>query len=241
DETCEALAACVSGIENRGESVQQLVDVTSIVCLLRAANAGKLNAVKLLLQLGFKERINETLNGWTAFEMAYDVAIRARSGYIESASKRWVHVNEAEGQQILYHTNTDGHPGTPSWRRYKERYWSLPAVLKLLEAEGGCRTYKDILNTPTILDAYHSASYGFTRESQPNREHWQILYDLEGPIPASWEEDTLTRLKDIYTDEQGWMRPSCTLLDRWPQLISVLIPSADGWFGASLRDQSRVE
>lgn len=94
---------------------------------------------------------------------------------------------------------------------------------------------------PSYIDAVQAPEWGFTAETQPRRDHWKILYEIEQRA-ENWEEETAKTVRYIYEDNDILPFPSVLLFDRWPEdLASVLKPDENGWYSSSLRNLTKVK
>ena len=70
----------------------------------------------------------------------------------------------------------------------------------------------------------------FSRETQPDREHWAVLYKLEKHT-TDWKKDILKRM--ILWYEVNEFRPVIEMLMNWPELWDELGKSSEGgWIRA---------
>ena len=137
-----------------------------------------------------------------------------------------------------YGINTGGQPNS---QRAKEAYWEYHKVFEILKKYGARRTLRmegGSEGEPSYKDAIRLPRLGFSPQNQPNRRHWQPLYDLE-MLREGWEEAAFEVVKMAYEDVD-LCSPEVMVFNRWPQIVDVLKPH-EGWYRALLRDDTRVE
>ena len=114
----------------------------------------------------------------------------------------------------------DGSRGQVSRARSKEAYLAYPEIMRLLLSHRSKRPHPTNSDgtlwqegQPTWWDAVNMPTLGFTRETQPYGEHWEILYELER-LESSWSKTALETVMDTYKK----LTPTVMMLLRWPQL-----------------------
>jgi hypothetical protein len=176
-------------------------------------------------------------------------------------------------QNVVYDTNQGG-SAPPA-----EAYWGLPEVVEFLLQQGAkraCELDSTLVDDETktrilqenfakqagaLWDVTEMYQHGFTPETQPNRQHWQIVYEL-ARYPADWEEQVIAQLKERYENEDGLRRPQIKLLQTRPadppvnnrdrillkmiqMLASLGVPDTDNnnsvWIEASADDSIEAE
>lgn len=231
------------------ERLEQFVTATSINALAKACRHGKPLTVELLLSLGMDKRINSVTSvkrvEGTALDFAFYGADDARITYLRLASEFATDEEreEAEESGRLYAANAYGTNtgGQPSSQRAREAYWAYPKVFEILKKNGARRAPRvegHSEGEPSYEDAVQLPGLGFIPQNQPNRQHWQALYDLE-TLQNGWEAAAFEVVKMTYEDVDLFS-PEVMVFDRWPQIVDVLQPH-EGWYKALLRDGTRVE
>lgn len=161
--------------------------------LIAAASRGKPLTVQLLLSIGLVSRINKPDTSksppWTALDQALHSAELSRRLHIQhlaSYKAGATRANALEGNLVY-----DSNQGPPA--RAAEAYRCFPEVIQILRDAGAKRTCEverlsngDYIRQPREWDEEEIARYGFTLETQPNREVWQGLYDLAKYSGRGW-------------------------------------------------------
>ena len=220
---------------------------TDVAALGAACYDGKAKTIQLLLDLGMHTRINEETRArgiqGNALDCAFFGADTARMTYLRiSADYPFARDREeANRNDTLYAANAYGSnvQGQAGAQRRKEAYWSYPKIIDVLRKHGARRTPRvDSSSEPSFEDAKQLHILGFRVEDQPNRNHWQPLYELE-ILEPNWEEQAYADVKMLYEDQD--VMPNVMTFDRWPEIIEVLQPDEYDWYAAKLRDQTRVK
>jgi ankyrin repeat protein len=161
--------------------------------LIAAASRGKPLTVQLLLSIGLVSRINKPDTSksppWTALDQALHSAELSRRLHIQHLASYKAGATRANAVEanLVY----DSNQGPPA--RAAEAYRCFPEVIRILRDAGAKRTCEverlsngNYIRQPREWDEEEIAQYGFTPETQPNREVWQGLYDLAKYSGRGW-------------------------------------------------------
>ncbi|KAK2871723.1 hypothetical protein FQN49_002894 [Arthroderma sp. PD_2] len=187
--------------------------------LAAAAEAGRVNTVKLLLDLGLERCINNPVNTrpvYTVLDSAlHKIEVRRESHLTSLAS----YTSNVARKRALADGNIHGKTAE-SPKRAAEAYAGAPEVLHMLRSRGGKRAceLEDLppntelmeLNQPDIWDVTDLYFLGFTAETQPDKERWAILYELSRQ-PENWWENAIHQLRQMY--EFDMWRPDMKMLE----------------------------
>ncbi|KAE9378748.1 ankyrin [Stipitochalara longipes BDJ] len=209
---------------------------TSNSALWNASTFARPKTLRLLLEFGLSTHINDIMDqdgAKTALDMALDYGEASRQAHMGKISLygNASSSNLIEGSYQLYDDKQGG------LERAREAYWAFPATIEILRKYGAKRAWElgpqydcENIEQPALFDLNDIYSDGFTSITQPNREHWSILYELAKYKP-SWMEDQLNRLTPWYED--GMYRPHVEAVVNWPELCERLQEkSKDGWIKA---------
>jgi ankyrin repeat protein len=194
----------------------------SVHALFASADRGKPLTTSLLLTLGLKSRINDLNNikspPLTALDHALHSGELSRRAHMEKISTH--KAGPAQRQAIQANLVFDDEQGPPS--RAAEAYNGFPEVIRRLRGEGAKRACElDPVPDERLLDRVYIQqsrfwdwtsiyNFGFTPATQPDREHWDVLYEL-ARYPAGWREKQVEELFERYTD--GIWRPDVRFLE----------------------------
>lgn len=161
--------------------------------LIAATSRGKPLTVTLLLSLGLTSHINKPDTSksppWTALDQALHSAELSRRAHIQKLAsyKAGAARTRALESNLVYEENQ----GPPA--RAAEAYRCFPEVIRLLRGAGAKRTCEveglsngDYISQPREWDEEEIGLYGFTPETQPNREAWGLLYELAKYSGRGW-------------------------------------------------------
>ncbi|PGH20329.1 serine/threonine protein kinase [Polytolypa hystricis UAMH7299] len=192
----------------------------AIQTLAEAANAGRVQTVKLLLDLGLERDINnfvDTRPLYTVLDGALHKIEARRENHLISLAP---YTSGAARKRALAAGNVHGKTAEAP-DRAAEAYFGAPEVLRMLRSRGAKRVYelRDLppnpdfleLNQPDVWDATELYWLGYTAETQLNKEQWDTLYQLSRQ-PKNWREEAVRRLRELYEDDI-W-RPDLSLLKR---------------------------
>ncbi|KAL2827724.1 ankyrin repeat protein [Aspergillus cavernicola] len=194
----------------------------AIHTLFAATHRAKLQTTTLLLSLGLRARIN-TLHphphprthrpSLTPLDEALHAAEQTRREYIENLStyKPGPAQRAAIKAQLVF-PNSQGPPA-----RAAEAYHAFPEILRCLREAGArrwCELNLDLdgtyIDQPRSWDLQRIYRFGVTPTTQPHRERWQVLYDLER-YPVGWLEEEVEEMRELY--EMGIWRPDVRFLE----------------------------
>jgi ankyrin repeat protein len=170
-----------------------LCNANSHETLNAAASRGKTSTVKLLLSIGLLSHINKPDTAksppWTALDQALHFAELSRRAHIQQLAsyKAGTARTNALEADLVYDINQ----GPPA--RAAEAYRCFPDVIQTLRNAGAKRTCEidrlsngDYIRQPREWDEEEIRRFGFTPETQPNREAWKELYDLARYSGRGW-------------------------------------------------------
>ncbi|EEP77689.1 predicted protein [Uncinocarpus reesii 1704] len=199
----------------------------NILALSEAAKAGRVQTMNLLLDLGFEKDINklvETDPPFTVLDHALLSAASRRYDHMEALAS---YTSGAARKRARAAGNVYGRSNeSPS--RAAEAYAGSYKVLHLLRSRGAKRAceleslasskrldlrhmYPKYWLHPDVCDVMHLYWLGFPPETQPNRNDWDILYELSR-YPENWRDQLVDILRELYED--GVWRPDLKLLER---------------------------
>ncbi|KAK2785625.1 hypothetical protein FQN52_007164 [Onygenales sp. PD_12] len=204
----------------------------AILTLSQAAIAGRVKTAELLLDLGLERGINKLVENdppYTTLDIAIIRAEARRQAHIDSLAS---YTSNAARQRALATGDVYGKGYEASNReapsRAAEAYSGAPKVLRLMRSRGAKRAWElepvvSNANPPNIKDIYPKLDHqpdlwdvmdlywlGFTIETQPNRQDWDILYELSRQ-PENWRSQLVGMLRELY--EGGAWRPDIKMLD----------------------------
>ncbi|KAJ5380590.1 uncharacterized protein N7496_003018 [Penicillium cataractarum] len=170
-----------------------LSNANSHETLIAAASRGKSLTVQLLLSVGLVSHINKADTSksppWTALDQALhsaEISRRLHIQHLASYKAGAARANALEAKLVY-----DSNQGPPT--RAAEAYRCFPEVIRILRDSGAKRTCEierlsngDYISQPREWDEEEIAQYGFTPDTQPNREVWQGLYDLAKYSGRGW-------------------------------------------------------
>jgi hypothetical protein len=161
--------------------------------LIAAASRGKPLTVTLLLSLGLTSHINKPDTSksppWTALDQALHSGELSRRAHIQKLAsyKAGAARTKALESNLVY----DENQGPPA--RAAEAYRCFPEVIRILCDAGAKRTCEverlsngEYIRQPREWDEEEIGLYGFTTETQPNREAWGVLYELARYSGRGW-------------------------------------------------------
>ena len=244
-----ALDNLITHCTSTGMDVGAFVAATNIETLIRACVSGKFRTTEKLLELGMSDKVNDKIKqktgqNRTVLDLTFDEASRARTKHIDRRSVLSTSLNLAamDRNGALYSDNLDDPPYQRPRIRDREIYWALPSILHLLISYGAEVGEPKLICQPTFVDAHDICGRGYTKETQPNREHWQILYDLE-VLPSDWEQQCWASLHKYYveTNQDGVLVPYIGQYRRWPMSYPLWRPDDEGWCQAKLWDDTDIQ
>ncbi|KAF2489531.1 ankyrin [Lophium mytilinum] len=250
-DTLSALQLLFSHESLTPEVLQKFIKETSLTALTECASQGRMKTLSYLLQLGMRNRVNETVTVRrtvkTVLDEAFFSANSARFIYIRNASDLLTkeEIEEAEQKNHLYTSDSGvvNRYGGASAARAKESYWAYPEIFALLQSHGAVRIQQAEHRGPSWRDAIDLPVLGMTKNTQPNLDHWRPLYDLE-ELEDGWEEAAYEEFMDSYSylseEDLATLEVPILAFERWPKLVEML-SAKNGWYRGVLRDGRSVE
>lgn len=190
----------------------------AILTLSTAAMAGRVKTTTLLLDVGLEEAINSLISPrdpTTVLDSAISSAERSRHMHLDllAAYSPGAPRVRALAAQTVY----DPRQGPPT--RAAEAYTELPEVMRLLRARGAKRACEIMPSShfevspdhPDVWDITQMYWIGFTPETQPNRERWEIVYQLSRLPSVGWQEAVVDSLREMYQFDLWW--PDLAMLE----------------------------
>ncbi|TPX22622.1 hypothetical protein DIZ76_014499 [Coccidioides immitis] len=199
----------------------------NILTLAEAARAGRVQTVKLLLDLGLERDINKFVDTDPPFTVLDEAVLRASSRRQEHLESLASFTSAAARQRALAAGIVYGKT-SESPTRAEEAYSGCPKVLSLLRSRGAKRgselgplgsseppsitdMFPKYFLHPDIWDVMDLYWLGFTPESQPHRHDWDILYELSR-YPEDWRDQVVEILREMYKD--ALWRPDLKMMQR---------------------------
>ncbi|GKZ21580.1 hypothetical protein AbraIFM66951_005214 [Aspergillus brasiliensis] len=198
----------------------------AILALSTAAMAGRVKTTTLLLDVGLEEVVNNMVNpkdSTTVLDNAISSAEGSRHMHIDLLGA--YSPGPPRARAVASQTVYDPRQGPPA--RAAEAYFGLPEVLHLLRVRGAKRACELMpsshipevgLDHPDFWDITQMYWVGFKPETQPNKEHWDVIYQLSRLPSISWRETVINSLRDMYEFDMWW--PDLTLLEASISLIN---------------------
>lgn len=228
-----------TGLKDIKEAYQKhfLPAPDNILSLAEAAKAGRVQTLTLLLDLGAEQDINKLVDKRppaTVLDEAISSAGSRRYDHMESLAS---YPSAAARKRARAAGNVFGDRSKESPSRAAEAYAGITKALHLLRSRGakcacelgslvssiplGIRDTAFWLH-PDLCDVMHTYWLGFTPETQPNRNDWDILYELSRR-PDMWREELVDILRDLY--EGDVWRPDLKMLERAGKVSSQARPA----------------
>ncbi|CAG8962191.1 hypothetical protein HYFRA_00005242 [Hymenoscyphus fraxineus] len=248
DDSLVLIKTLLLRVDETFESAYREFNESSKAALWNCSMFARPKTLQFLLDLGLNKYINEVKlerneSAKTALDIALDNGENSRhqhigylSAYLETPSSKLMEDSSCQAYSAFQ----------GGQKRAYEAYWAFPTTIQILMKHGAKRAWQlgteyDCENIwqPQDYDFVNIYVAGFSPSTQPNREHWSVLYEL-AKYKDTWVEEQICALIPWYQD--GTFVPSITTLENRPELVDGLQKiSKDGYIKAVSREQRIVK
>lgn len=236
-------------------TLAQLIANTSPEAVATACYEGCPRTLTTLLDLGMSAELNAEVQyqdgekSMPALSHAFYGAERSRMAFMEhissfktAADRERALRNDEPRSTWLWGYGAWGQAGP---EREMEAYWAYPEIFKLLQRYGAKRktiTREEWRQEPSFIDVVEIPVYGFTVETQPHREHWQPLYELE-MLESGWQKDAFELIEtNCRNKELSMTPPNLVFFHIRPQIVECdLAAREQNWYLVELELDTGVD